>query len=440
MDKYKKICGVEPGSIAQEAGIKPGDAIVEINGKKINDILGYMYYSRDEEITLKIEKENGEIEIIEIENPDFEDLGMEFEYPLLSEPKHCRNKCVFCFIDQLPKGMRETLYFKDDDSRLSLLHGNYVTLTNLNDEEIKEIAGMHISPINISVHSTDESCRELLFGHKKSGDIMARMKYFAQSGITMNAQIVLCKGINDGENLQKTLDDLCSLYPAVYSVSVVPVGLSRYREGLYPLEPFNKEDAIKVIEQISRVQEKMYKKHGSRVIYIADEFYLKAEMEIPDANAYEDFPQIENGVGLIASLKDEFYDALGSLDIKEKKREVSVVTGVAAYSFISLLCSELEKKVKNLKINVYKIINNFFGENITVTGLLCGCDLKDQLKGKPLGEELIISKSMLRSGEEVLLDDVTVSDLEKYLGVPITSVYNDGYDFIDAILGEEGNL
>ncbi len=440
MDKYKRILSVEPGSIAQEAGIKPGDAILEINNKKVNDILGYMYYSKDEEITLKIEKANGEIEIIEIENPDFEDLGLEFEYPLLSEPKHCRNKCVFCFIDQLPKGMRETLYFKDDDSRLSLLHGNYVTLTNLNDDEIKEIAGMHISPINISVHSTDAKCRELLFGHKKSGDIMARMKYFAESGITMNAQIVLCKGINDGENLKKTLDDLCSLYPAVYSVSVVPVGLSRYREGLYPLEPFNKEDAVKVIEQVEKIQEKMYKEHGSRVIYIADEFYLKAEIEIPKAQDYEDFPQIENGVGLIASLKDEFFDALNDLDIKEKKREVSVVTGVAAYPFISSLCSELEKKVKNLKINVYKIINNFFGENITVTGLLCGCDLKDQLKGKYLGEELIISKSMLRSGEDVLLDDVTVDDLEEFLGVKITSVYNDGYDFIDAILGEEENF
>ena len=440
MDKYKKICGIEPGSIAEEAGIKPGDAILEINGKKINDILGYMYYSREEEITLKIEKTNGEIEIIEIENPDYEDLGMEFEYPLLSEPKHCRNKCVFCFIDQLPKGMRETLYFKDDDSRLSLLHGNYVTLTNLNDEEIKEIAGLHISPINISVHSTDKTCRELLFGHKKSGDIMARMKFFAESGITMNAQIVLCKGINDGENLKKTLEDLCSLYPAVYSVSVVPVGLSRYREGLYPLEPFNKEDAKEVIDTISKIQKKMYKAHGSRVIYIADEFYLKAEMEIPDAKAYEDFPQIENGGGLIAYLKDEFYDALKDLNIKEKNREVSVVTGVAAYPFICSLCSELEKKVKGLKVNVYKIINNFFGENITVTGLLCGCDLKDQLKGKPLGEELIVSKSMLRAGEDILLDDVTVDELEKFLNVKIKSVYNDGYEFIDAILGEEGTL
>lgn len=437
MDKYKRICSVDEGSIAQEAGIAAGDYILEINGHEIKDILSYKYYSNDENITLKIEKADGSIEIIKAENPDYEDLGMNFDYPLLSPSRSCRNKCVFCFIDQLPKGMRDTLYFKDDDSRLSLLHGNYVTLTNLSDKEIEDIAEMHVSPINISVHSTDPENRKLLFGHGKTGDIMARMKFFADNGITMNGQIVLCKGVNDGEFLDKTLEDLCSLYPAVYSVSVVPVGLTKYREGLYPIQPFEKEDAEKVINQIEKVQKKMLDFCGSRVVYIADEFYLKAERDIPSYEEYEDFPQIENGVGLIASMKDEFYNALENLDITKRNREVSVATGKAAYPLISGFADRLMKKVEGLKVHVYEITNNFFGERITVAGLICGCDLKNQLKGKPLGEELIISSSMLRAEEDVFLDDVTLEELEEYLDVPITAVYNDGYDFIDVLIGEE---
>ena len=437
MDIYKRICSVDPGSIAEEAGIQPGDAIVEINGKEIHDILNYKYYASDENITVKIEKASGGFELIEIENPDYEDLGLEFEYPLLSKPRSCRNKCIFCFIDQLPKGMRNTLYFKDDDSRLSLLHGNYVTLTNLNDDEIKDIADMHISPINISVHSTDPENRTLLFGHGKSGDIIARMRFFAERGISMNGQIVLCKGVNDGKYLEKTLTDLCSLHPAVYSVSVVPVGLSKYREGLYPLEPFEKEDAIKVIKQIEKFQQMMLEKHGSRVIYIADEFYLKAEMPIPSYEEYEDFPQIENGVGLIASLRDEFCMALEDAEETAVKRKVSVATGKAAYSFMCELANAAMDKVKGLEIKVYEIENNFFGERITVTGLLCGCDLKTQLSGKELGEELLISRSMLRAEEEVFLDDVTVEELSMTLGVPIKAVYNDGYELLDAFLGLE---
>ncbi|MBQ3053793.1 MAG: DUF512 domain-containing protein [Clostridia bacterium] len=437
MDKYKVIESVDKGSIAEEIGLCKGDCLVEINGKKVKDILQYKYYSREEEITLKIKKANGEIEIIDIENPDYEDLGINFQYPLLSCPRSCRNKCVFCFIDQLPKGMRETLYFKDDDSRLSLLHGNYVTLTNLSDEEIKEMANMHISPINISVHTTDPENRKLVFGHGKSGDILARMKFFAENGITMNGQIVLCKNVNDGKYLEKTLNDLCGLYPAVYSVSVVPVGLSKYREGLYPLEPFNKEEATEVIKLVEGYQQKMLEKHNSRVIYLADEFYLKAELPVPQAEAYEDFPQIENGVGLIASLKEEFEDALSGLAITQREREVSIATGKASYPLICSFASRLEEKVKGLKINVYEIKNDFFGELITVSGLICGCDLMAQLKGKNLGQELFISHSMLRSGEDVFLDDVTLKEIISVLKVPVTPVYNDGYEFVDLILGEE---
>ncbi len=437
MDKYKRISSVDSFSIAEEAGIEPGDAIVEVNGHEIHDILNYKYHVSNEYITLKIEKANGDIEIIEIENPDYEDLGIEFEYPLLSKPRSCRNKCVFCFIDQLPCGMRETLYFKDDDSRLSLLHGNYVTLTNLSDEEIKDIADMHISPINISVHSTDPENRALLFGHGKSGDIMARMAFFARNGITMNGQIVLCKGINDGKYLEKTLTDLCSLYPAVYSVSVVPVGLSKHREGLYPLEPFEKEDAVKVIELVEQYQQMMFEKYGSRVVYIADEFYLKAEKPIPSYEEYEDFPQIENGVGLIASLKEEFYMALSELDQSDINRKISVATGKAAYPLLCELATALKNKVNGIEINVYEIENNFFGERITVAGLLCGCDLKEQLTGKELGEELVISRSMLRAEEDVFLDDVTLQELSKALSVPVKAVYNDGYELLDAFLGTE---
>lgn len=437
MDIYKRICSVDPGSIAEEAGIEPGDAIVEINGNEIHDILNYKYHVSNENITLKIEKAAGGFEIIDIENPDYEDLGLNFEYPLLSKPRSCRNKCIFCFIDQMPSGMRDTLYFKDDDSRLSLLHGNYVTLTNLNDEEIHDIADMHISPINISVHSTDLENRKLLFGHGKTGDILERMKFFAERGITMNGQIVLCKNINDGKYLDKTLNDLCELYPAVCSISVVPVGLTKYREGLYPLEPFEKDDALRVIEQIEAIQQKMLKQCGSRVVYISDEFYLKAEKEIPPYEAYEDFPQIENGVGLIASLKEEFSEAVSELEPQNLNRTVSVATGKAAYPLICELSQLLMNKVKGLKINVYEITNNFFGELITVTGLICGCDLKAQLKGKDLGDELIISRSMLRSEEEVFLDDVTVHELEECLDIPITAIYNDGFELVDALLGEE---
>ena len=437
MDKYKRISSVDSGSIAEEAGIESGDYILEINGHDVTDILAYKYYSNDENITLTVGKKNGDTEIIEIENPYFEDLGLNFEYPLLSKSRSCRNKCIFCFIDQLPKGMRKTLYFKDDDSRLSLLHGNYVTLTNLSDNDLKDIADMHISPINISVHATDSKVRELLFGHKNTGDILKRMNFFADNGITMNGQIVLCKGVNDGAVLHKTLEDLCKLYPAVYSVSVVPVGLTKYREGLYPLEPFEKEDAARLLDTVAEFQQKMLKECGSRVIYASDEFYLTAERKVPSYEEYEDFPQIENGVGLIASIREEFNEALEDLKEHSLNREISIASGKAAYPLICGFKEQILEKVKGLKINVYEITNNFFGERITVCGLLTGGDIKAQLEGKPLGEKLLIPHSALRSGEDVFLDDMTLSELEKSLKVKIIPVYNDGYEFLEAVLGKE---
>lgn len=431
MRDYKLISGVVPGSIAEEIGIEKGDSLKYINGKKVLDILEYKFLCADEFLTLTLEKANGETEEIEIEKDEYEDLGIEFEYPLLSCAKACSNRCIFCFIDQLPKGMRKSLYFKDDDSRLSFLQGNYVTLTNLSEEEIISAAKMRISPINVSVHTTDPELRMKMMGNKNAGKLLDIMKLFSENGIIMNCQLVLCRGINDGEYLKKTIEDLMQL--DVASVSAVPVGLSDHREGLYPLTAYDKKTASEVIDIIEGYQKKALEKLGTRFIYASDEFYLMAERELPSCENYEDFPQIENGVGLIASMKEEFYDAIGNLPEKMKKT-VSVATGYAAYDFISELARELESRVSGLKINVYKIENTVFGKNITVSGLLCGKDILRELENEKLGECLYISKSMLRSGENVLLDDLTIDDLERRLKVKIVAVENDGYDFVDKIL------
>lgn len=431
MINYKLISGVAPGSIAEESGIEKGDTLKYIDGRPVLDILEYKFLCATEFLTLTIEKANGEIEEIEIEKDEYEDLGLEFEYPLLSRAKACSNKCIFCFIDQLPKGMRKSLYFKDDDSRLSFLQGNYVTLTNLSEEEIMSAAKMRISPINVSVHTTDPELRVKMMGNKNAGRLLDIMKLFSKNGIVMNCQIVLCRGINDGENLKKTIEDLMRL--DVSSVSAVPVGLSDHRKGLYPLTAYDKESAAEVIDIIEEYQKTAWEKLGTRFIYASDEFYLMAEREIPPYENYEDFPQIENGVGLIASMKDEFYDALEDVS-GEYRKTVSIATGYSIYDFISEISHELEKKAEGLKINVYKIENTVFGKNITVSGLLCGKDIITALKDKELGETLYISKSMLRSGENVLLDDLTTTDLERELNVKVVAVESDGYDFIEKIL------
>lgn len=431
MINYKLISGVAPGSIAEESGIEKGDTLKYIDGRTVLDILEYKFLCATEFLTLTIEKANGEIEEIEIEKDEYEDLGLEFEHPLLSRAKSCSNKCIFCFIDQLPKGMRKSLYFKDDDSRLSFLQGNYVTLTNLSEEEIMSAAKMRISPINVSVHTTDPELRMKMMGNKNAGRLLDIMKLFSKNGIVMNCQIVLCRGINDGENLKKTIEDLMRL--DVSSVSAVPVGLSDHREGLYPLTAYDKESAAEVIDIIEEYQKTAREKLGTRFIYASDEFYLMAEREIPPYENYEDFPQIENGVGLIASMKDEFYDALEDVS-GEYRKTVSIATGYSIYDFISEISHELEKKAEGLKINVYKIENTVFGKNITVSGLLCGKDIINALKDKELGETLYISKSMLRSGENVLLDDLTTTDLERELNVKVVAVESDGYDFIEKIL------
>jgi len=436
--KYRPvpIKRVFPGSIAQESDLQEGDLILSINGQKISDIFDYRFLIADENLVLEVQKKNGEIWEIEIEKDEYEDLGIEFENLMIDDTKSCRNKCIFCFIDQLPKGMRETLYFKDDDSRLSFFMGNYVTLTNMSYDDIDRIIKYKMSPINVSVHTSNPELRVYMLRNKTAGDVMDKIKRLIEGGIKVNAQIVLVRGVNDGKELDRTLKDLSALYPGLNSISVVPVGITKYREGLYELKPFDMESSREVIKQVEAWQMELLSKYGSRIVFIADEFYIMAGLEIPDYCVYEDFPQIENGVGLVAMLKKEFDDYFEELELKlENKREVSIATGVSSYKYIKEMIDILENKYKNLYVHVYKIKNNFFGENVTVTGLLTGQDIERQLSGKNLGRELLLSESMLKSGERVFLDDYTVEMLEDKLKTKITIVKNNGKDFIEKVLG-----
>lgn len=427
---------VEPGSYADEAGLSKGDKILSVNGNDFYDILEYRYLTAEYEVLLRVEKENGDIEEITIEN-DYEDLGIEFSNALIDTAKSCRNKCIFCFIDQLPKGMRETVYFKDDDTRLSFLQGNYVTLTNLDDDDLQRLIRMRISPINISVHTTNPDLRVKILSNKNAGKIYDIMKRFSENGIYMNCQIVLCRGYNDKEELDRTISDIAGLSPYVESLSVVPVGLTAHREGLCKLDAFDKESSKEVINQVLKWQKKLKKEIGTRLVYLSDEFYINAGEKIPDAEDYEGFPQIENGVGLVASLYEEFMQALKMLRYSNKKREVSLITGELSYEFIKSLAEDLEKKCSGLKVNVYPIKNNFFGGGVNVSGLVVGGDIMEQLKDKNLGDQAFIPSSMLRAGEDVFLDDTTLEEVEKFLNVPIGVMNNDGYEFVEMITDEE---
>ena len=427
---------VEPYSIAEEAGLEEGDKLLKINGNEFHDILEYRYLTSEYEVTLDVEKKDGTIEVITIES-DYEDLGIEFNEGLIDEAQSCTNKCIFCFIDQLPKGMRETVYFKDDDTRLSFLQGNYVTLTNMSDEEIGRLIKMHVSPINVSVHATNPELRCKMLNNRFAGRCFEIMKRFRDNGICMNCQIVLCPGINDKEELHRSLYDLASLYPNVNSISVVPVGLTAYREGLYPLTPFTKETSLETIHQIEAIQDDFMEKLGTRLVYMSDEFYVNAGIEIPAPDTYEGFPQIENGVGLMASMKEEFDSAIKLVPDKEYKRKVAIATGEIAYDYIKSLASRIEEAAKGIKIDVYAIKNNFFGGGVTVSGLVTGGDIIDQLKDKPKADILAIPHTMLRDEDNIFLDDTTVEDVEKALGMKIVPIINDGYEFIENIIGEE---
>ncbi len=426
---------VEPDSIAEELGLEAGDTIEKINGVEIKDVLDYRFLINDEEITLTVLTKQGEEVEVEFEKDAYEPLGVEFENSLMDKPLHCTNKCVFCFIDQLPKGMRESLYFKDDDTRLSFFQGNYVTFTNLDDDEIDRIIRLRISPINISVHTMNPDLRVKMLKNPKAARLPEIMKRLSDNGIIMNCQIVLCPTYNDGKELSYTIEKLYEMRECVKSVSVVPIGLTKHREGLCPMTAVDGDKARELIAEIEKWQKKAKEETGTGFVYASDEIYLKAGYEIPESNAYCGFPQIENGVGMIASLREELTDAIKSSPATENCRTVTLVTGAAVHSTMCDFAEEITKKYPHIKINVEKIINNFFGEQITVSGLLCGCDIIKQLKGKDLGDNLIITKNMLRDGENVLLDDVTTQDIERELNTKIIAVGDDGYELLEAILG-----
>ena len=438
------IQNVEPGSIAGEAGIEPGDILVSISGEKIMDIFDYRFLTSEESLTVCIQKKDGEVWEIEIDKDQYEDLGMNFEEALMDASKSCTNNCIFCFIDQLPEGMRETVYFKDDDSRLSYLSGNYVTLTNMKDEDLERIIRYKMSPLNVSVHTTSPDLRRFMLGSRFGGDVLEKIRKLVEGGISVNTQIVLCRGINDGEELDRTISELSGLYPGMSSISVVPVGLTRWREGLYKLKPYDKATSAEVVRQVENWQKKLIDEKESRIVYIADEFYIMSEIDLPEYNDYEDFPQLENGVGLVALLKNEFEEYLESFEyhsavsLYDVQRHISIATGVSVYNFIKEMADKLEKRYNRLKVNVYPIINDFFGENVTVTGLLTGTDIAEQLKEASIGQELLISRSMLKADEEIFLDDFTLARLSESLGVKVTVVENNGEDFINKILGKEG--
>ena len=441
MSKVHTVKKIYPGSIAEELDIEEGDKFLSINGEPIEDIFDYQFMIQDSYIEVLVEKADGEQWLLEVDKDPDEDLGVEFENGLMDEYRHCHNKCIFCFIDQMPPGMRETLYFKDDDSRLSFLQGNYVTLTNMSDHDVERICRYHLSPINISFQTMNPELRCKMLNNRFAGEALKKVDVLNEAGIRMNGQIVLCKGMNDGEELEYSIRQLMKYIPNLESVSVVPVGLTKYREGLYPLEAFDGREAAEVIDLIERYQRECYEKFGTHFMHASDEWYILAGRELPEAKRYDGYLQLANGVGMLRLFLDEFQAALeetkekGLLPGGEKKGEISLATGLLAYPYMERMVSILMEECPGLKINVYPITNHFFGENITVSGLLTGQDICAQLLDKELGSKLFLPENVLRSGEDVFLDDMTLGDLEKTLQVPIYIVKSSGYEFVRAMIG-----
>ena len=431
------VKNVLENSIAEELEIEPGDNILAVNDHPIEDIFDYQYLINDEYIELLVKKSDGEEWLLEIEKDYDEDLGIVFENSLMDNYKSCYNKCIFCFIDQNPKGMRDTIYFKDDDSRLSFLQGNYITLTNMKDEDIDRIINYHLAPINISVHTTNPQLRCSMLNNRFAGTILERIRKFYNAGIPMNGQIVLCKGINDGEELWRSISDLMEFVPVMESLSVVPVGLSDYRDGLFHLEPFDKEDACEVIDIIEHFQKKAYEKHGIHFVQASDEWYINAGRDFPEAERYDGFVQLENGVGMVRLMKEEFEQEFSAVQGDDREYEVSIVTGVLVYDSIKILVDRMKEKFPNVKIHLYKIINDFFGHRITVTGLLTGGDIIKQVKDKPLGQRLILPSNTLMADEPKFLDDVTLDQFIEALQVDVCIVESSGADFIHSVIGDE---
>ena len=428
-----KIFDVTTGSHADKAGIKKGETLLSINSNEIVDVLDYRFYQVNRKLTLEVEDENKNVRTIEMTKGEYEEIGLEFETYLMDKQHSCRNKCIFCFIDQLPKGMRESLYFKDDDSRLSFLFGNYITLTNITEHEIDRIIKMHISPINVSVHTTNPELRCKMMNNRFAGDTLKYLKRFADAGITLNCQIVSCPGINDGDELVRTLTDLENL--GVNMTAIVPVGLTRYRENLYPLVPYNKETAGQTIDIIEKMGDECVKKHGRRIFFPGDEFYLLAEREIPSPEFYEDFSALEDGIGMIAYLTDDVSWKLEELDAGESLcHKVTIACGEGVFPYMKRIMSMINEKFPNITINTRAIKNNFFGGGVNVSGLVTGGDLIDQLRGDDLGDRLIITSSMLRFENDLFLDDVSTDDVERELGVTLVPVNNNGNDLVEAVI------
>ena len=433
-----KITDVLEGSRSYKAGVRAGDILVSINKNAINDVLDYRFYLTEKKVELTLSRD-GIGYSVEINKGEYDDIGLEFETPLMDKKHSCTNKCIFCFIDQNPEGLRESLYFKDDDSRLSFIHGNYVTLTNMTQQDVDRIIKMRMSPINISVHTTNPELRVKMMKNKHSGEVLKYLDDFAKAGLTMCGQIVLCRGVNDGDELLRSIRDLAELYPAMSSVAIVPAGLTKFRDKLYPLTDFTADEAGEIIDMINSFGDSFKAEHGTRLFYAADEFYLKSGREIPDADYYEDYPQIENGVGMIRSFSDEMGMALEDVvefaAAPDVERCVSLVTGTASHPMIKDLVGKRCVLCPKLKVNIYEIVNNFFGRSITVSGLLTGHDICEQLDGKPLGDELLIPQNCLRHGEDVFLCGMTVSEMSEKLGVPVRTSGSDGYELCEAILG-----
>ena len=428
------ISRVLPGSIGEELELEPGDILVSINGQPVEDVFDYRYLMNDELVELLIRKKNGEEWELEVEKDYEEDLGVEFENSLMDDYRSCSNHCIFCFIDQMPPGMRETLYFKDDDSRLSFLQGNYVTLTNMSDYDLERIIKFHLSPINVSFQAMNPELRCKMLHNRFAGDALKKVDRLYEGGVTMNGQIVLCKGVNDREELEYSLEKLSAYAPVLQSVSIVPVGLSKFRDGLYPLESFTKEDAEHLIEQVELWQKIMMEKHGIHFVHASDEWYILAGRNMPEEGRYDGYLQLENGVGMMRLLETEVKERLSQLEGDDRKIQASVATGKLAAPFIKKMTELVQEKFPNISVSVYTIKNEFFGEKITVSGLITGQDLKTQLKDRQLGEKVLIPCNMLRSGEDVFLDDLTVEMISEALGTEIVVVDEPGADLVDCLI------
>lgn len=433
-----RITEVERGSYAEKSGIVAGDSLVAINSHPIRDVLDFRFYMCEKKLELELERD-GKSYTVKIKKDEYDDIGLGFETFLMDKQQRCSNKCIFCFIDQNPHGMREGIYFKDDDTRLSFLFGNYVTLTNVPDSELHRLCEMHISPVNISVQVTDPELRCMMLGNRFAGKLLDQMQILYDGGLELNAQIVLCRGVNDGRYLEKTLSDLERFIPRLTSIAIVPVGLTRYRNGLYPLEPFDKNSALEVINTVNSWGEKFLEKYGVRTVFVSDEFYLKAGVEIPDGEFYEGYPQLENGVGMIRSMQEDVLDEIDFIKEDganfEISRKISVATGVAAGEHIRFLVEKIQKLWYNIECNVYVIKNNFYGENVTVSGLLTGGDIIEQLRGKELGTHLYIPRCALRHEGDLFLDGVSLEDMERELKVTVVPTDSDT-DFLYKITEE----